>query len=71
MLTFASLLQEVQGNGPAREAMSLLATALSRRTSDEEGAFWQATDLYDVSRKAPRAALKADQATASAAELVS
>lgn len=71
MLTFASLLQEVQGNGPAREAMSLLATALSRRTSDEQGAFWRAIDLYYVSRKAPGADPEADEATASAVAQVS
>ena len=55
MLTFASLLREVEANGPAREAMSLLGAALARRTTDEQGAFWRAIDLYYVSRKAPGA----------------
>ncbi|TXM62317.1 hypothetical protein [Methylobacterium sp. WL120] len=55
MLTFASLLREVEANAPAREAMSLLDTALARRTSDEQGAFWRAIDIYYVSRKAPGA----------------
>ncbi|TXM64985.1 hypothetical protein FV222_10410 [Methylobacterium sp. WL103] len=58
MLTFASLLREVEANAPAREAMSLLDTALARRTSDEQGAFWRAIDIYYVSRKAPGAEAK-------------
>ncbi len=68
MPTFASLLQEIQGNGPAREAMSLLGTALSRRPSDEQGAFWRAIDLYDASRKTPGADPDSDETPACAAQ---
>ncbi|MCJ2008529.1 hypothetical protein MKK70_14730 [Methylobacterium sp. E-041] len=62
MLTFASLLEDVKGNAPARAAMSLLDAALARRTSDEQGAFWRAIDLYYVSRKAPGAEPQATEA---------
>ncbi|GJE58228.1 hypothetical protein [Methylobacterium trifolii] len=53
MLPLASLLDELERNLPARAAMTLLERSLSRRTVEEQTAFWRAIDLYYVSRKAP------------------
>ena len=53
MLHLAGLLDELERSEPARAAMSLLEAALSRRSVEEQAAFWRAIDLYYVSRKAP------------------
>ncbi|WP_375464209.1 hypothetical protein [uncultured Methylobacterium sp.] len=62
MLDLASLADELQRNAPARAAMSLIETALARRTPEEQGAFWRAIDLYYVARKAPGAEPGTDEA---------
>ena len=60
MVQLAGLLEELDRSEPARAAMSLLEKSLARRSTEEQGAFWRAIDLYYVSRKAP------PEATASA-----
>ncbi|MDP4025714.1 hypothetical protein Q8W71_24060 [Methylobacterium sp. NEAU 140] len=53
MLHLAGLLDELERSEPARAAMTMLESALARRSTEEQGAFWHAVDLYYVSRKAP------------------
>jgi hypothetical protein len=53
MLHLAGLLEELERSEPARAAMSILETSLARRSTEEQGAFWRAVDIYYVSRKAP------------------
>jgi hypothetical protein len=53
MFNLANLLQELQGNEAASAAMDRMATTLSRRTSEEQGAFWHAVGLYYMTRKHP------------------
>ncbi|GJE12713.1 MULTISPECIES: hypothetical protein [Methylobacterium] len=53
MLHLAGLLEELERSEPARAAMSILEKSLARRSTEEQGAFWRAIDLYYVSRKAP------------------
>jgi hypothetical protein len=53
MLHLAGLLDELERSEPARAAMAMLEAALANRSSEEQGAFWRAVDLYYVSRKAP------------------
>lgn len=53
MTILASLIDEVKRNEAAQAAMAVLQTALERRTTEEQGAFWHAVGLYYVSRKAP------------------
>ena len=53
MVHLAGLLEELDRSEPARAAMSLLEKSLARRSTEEQGAFWRAIDLYYVSRKAP------------------
>lgn len=53
MQDLSSLMDELQRSDIAREAMAMLESALARRSSEEQGAFWRAVDLYYFSRKAP------------------
>lgn len=53
MLHLAGLLEELERSEPARAAMSILETSLARRSTEEQGAFRRAVDIYYVSRKAP------------------
>lgn len=53
MNDLAGLIDELKRSDIAREAMEMLEAALARRSSDEQGAFWRAVDLYYFSRKAP------------------
>lgn len=53
MLHLAGLLEELERSEPARAAIAILEKSLSRRSPEEQGAFWRAVDLYYVSRKAP------------------
>lgn len=64
MLQLAGLLEELERSEPARAAMSILESSLSRRSVEEQGAFWRAIDLYYVSRKAPPEATVAVTAAA-------
>jgi hypothetical protein len=62
MLHLADLLEELERSEPARAAMSILESALARRSAEEQGAFWRAVDIYYVSRKAPPEAMVLAQA---------
>lgn len=53
MNDLAGLMDELKRSDIAREAMEMLEAALARRSSEEQGAFWRAVDLYYFSRKAP------------------
>lgn len=53
MPALADLMEELKRSDIARDAMDLLESALERRTTEEQGAFWRAVDLYYFSRKAP------------------
>lgn len=53
MNDLAELMAELKRSDIAREAMTMLEEALSRRSTEEQGAFWRAVDLYYFSRKAP------------------
>jgi len=59
MLHLAGLLEELERSEPARAAMAILEGSLSRRSTEEQGAFWRAVDIYYVSRKAPPEATQA------------
>ncbi|MCJ2073820.1 hypothetical protein MKK75_34370 [Methylobacterium sp. J-030] len=59
MLHLAGLLDELERSEPARAAVAILEGSLSRRSLEEQGAFWRAVDLYYVSRKAPPEATQA------------
>ena len=69
MLYLTGLVDELQRNAPAQEAMDVIETALGRRTPEEQGAFWRAVDLYYVSRRAPGAETKTDEAAVAAQAL--
>lgn len=66
MLYLTGLVDELRRNAPAQEAMDVIETALARRTSEEQSAFWRAVDLYYVSRKAPGAETAPDEAAVAA-----
>lgn len=53
MTKLADLMDELRSSDLAREALDQLEQALARRTTEEQGAFWRAVDLYYFSRKAP------------------
>lgn len=53
MSDLTDLEDELKRSEIARDAMNLLEMALARRSSEEQGAFWRAVDLYYFSRKAP------------------
>jgi len=53
MLHLAGLFDELERSEPAQAAMAILEGSLSRRSTEEQGAFWRAVDIYYVSRKAP------------------
>ncbi|WP_267426718.1 hypothetical protein [Methylobacterium sp. GC_Met_2] len=59
MQHLAGLLDELERSEPARAAMAILEGSLSRRSEQEQGAFWRAVDIYYISRKAPPEATQA------------
>ena len=59
MLQCAGLFEELERSEPAQAAMAMLERALTRRSVEEQHAFWRAIEIYYVSRKAPPVATAA------------